>query len=213
MTNLRFIVPQKIKMLSLILLVIGIASAIFGFINNPVRTWGNFLICNYYFISLAIGASFFLAIQSITQSGWSAMFKRVGEAIVSYLPYAAILIIILVLFGGHSIYKWTNINLVKSDALLQHKSAYLNYPFYVIRSLINLGIWIFLTTMLRRFSLNEDKVGGLVNFEKTEFCINDPRGKPRPPVPRQAAGNLRLEIKCNASYKNDYSYHGMDFRI
>ena len=68
MDTTQFIVSQKIKILSLILLTLGIATAIFGFIYNPVRTWGNFLICNYYFISLAIGASFFLAIQSITHS-------------------------------------------------------------------------------------------------------------------------------------------------
>lgn len=169
MENSQFIIPQKIKILSLILFAIGTASAIFGFIYNPLRTWANFLICNYYFISIAIGASFFLAIQSITQSGWSAMFKRVGEAISAYLPFAAILILVLVLFGNHSIYKWTHIDIVNSDNLLLHKSGYLNYPFYLIRAIVFLGVWIFLTSLLRRFSINEDKVGGLVNFEKTEF--------------------------------------------
>jgi dolichol kinase len=55
-----------------------------GAINNvPIHSFRSLKehgqICylnNYYFSLLAIGASFFFAIQYITQSGWSAMFKR-----------------------------------------------------------------------------------------------------------------------------------------
>lgn len=164
-----FTFSSKLKIISLALIIIGIASLTIGFATNPVRTWGNFLINNYFFISLAIGASFFLAIQYITHSGWSSMFKRIPEAISGYLPYAGFLMMILILFGSHSIYHWTHEEAVKHDVLLQHKAGYLNSAFFIIRFLIFIAAWIVLTKLLRRYSIYEDKVGGLTYFLKSEF--------------------------------------------
>ena len=176
MNELQFKVPSKINLLSLVLLLIGIASVVYGFINDPVRTWGNYLICNYYFITLVIGALFFAAIQSITQSGWSAMFKRIPEAIVGYLPVGALLMLIFVFLGSHTIYSWMNESVVKSDVLLQHKAPYLNFTFYVIRAVIFFAAWIFFTLMFRKFSIKEDKLDGdfkdksvMENFNRIEF--------------------------------------------
>lgn len=165
----KFIFSSQLKILSLTLIVIGVISFVIGFYYNPTRAWGNFLINNYFFISLAIGASFFMAIQYITHSGWSSMFKRIPEAISGYLPFAGILMLIFVLFGSHSTYHWTHDEVVQNDALLLHKAPYLNVPFFIIRFVVFIAVWIILTQILRRFSINEDKVGGLEYFHKSEF--------------------------------------------
>jgi len=165
----KFIQSPKLRIISIILIVVGIAAIVFGFLSNPQRTWANVLISNYYFISLAIGATFFIAIQAITQSGWSSMFKRIPEAIGGYLPYAAVLMLLFVLFGAHSVYHWAHEEIVKSDVLLTHKSPYLNMPFFITRFVIFFALWILLTTILRRFSLKEDQYGGIEYFEKSEF--------------------------------------------
>ncbi|HAZ14104.1 MAG: hypothetical protein A2X86_02940 [Bdellovibrionales bacterium GWA2_49_15] len=164
-----FIIPNKTMILSIAFLLVGILASVFGFYQNPERTWGNFLVCNYYFLSLAIGAAFFSAIQNITQSGWSAMFKRVPEAITAYLPYAAVLIILMTIFGSHSLYHWSHESAVQNDLLLQHKAPYLNIPFFIIRTVVFLVSWLLLTFLLRKFSLKEDREGGLENFIKSEF--------------------------------------------
>ncbi len=162
----KFIFSTKLKLISLILILIGIGSFIYGYNNNQDRTWANFLIGNYYFISLVIGASFFAAIQRITQSGWSAMFVRIPEAISNYLPIAIILMLTLIIFGSHHIYHWLNI---KNDELLAHKAPYLNFTFFTVRTIIYLLLWIVLTQILRRFSLKEDMFGGNSYFVKSEF--------------------------------------------
>ena len=95
-----YTVSPKLRIASIILVLIGIAAIIVGFLSNPQRTWANYLINNYYFISLAIGSTFFMAIQYITQSGWSSMFKRIAEAMGSYIPYAAVLLFIFVLLSN-----------------------------------------------------------------------------------------------------------------
>ena len=176
MSELQFKVPSKINILAIVLLLIGIISGIYGFISDPVRTWANYLICNYYFIALVIGVTFFAAIQSITQSGWSAMFKRIPEAIGGYLPVAAVLMLIFVLFGSHTIYKWMHTDIVKEDELMQHKSLYLNFTFYAIRSFVFFALWILFTKLFRKLSIKEDNLSGtdsdssiMNNFNKIEF--------------------------------------------
>ncbi len=146
----------------------GAVTFAFGFLTRPEQTWANYLLNNYYFLALAIGASFFMALQYITQSGWSAGFKRVPEAMASYIPFAAVFFILLY-FGMHSLYHWSHAEAVEQDVLLQHKSPFLNIPFFFIRLLIYFTCWIIMTRYLRRLSLKEDLEGGLKYFHKSEF--------------------------------------------
>lgn len=150
-----------------VLIAIGIAAFIIGFINNPDRAWANFLLNNVYFVSLSAGAVLFLALQRVTQSGWSAGFLRVPESMGMYLPVAAVFFVIMI-FGMHSLYHWSHADAVAHDPLLQHKSPYLNVPFWVGRMLVFFGLWILLASMLRKFSLREDEEGGLEIFRKAE---------------------------------------------
>lgn len=164
----RFVISNKFKMLTYALMAVGVLSFALGFIFDAERAWANYLLTNYYFVSLAIGAAFFGAIQYITQSGWSAMFKRVPEAMVAYLPFAAVFFL-LMYFGMHSIFEWTHQEVVQHDHLLQYKSPYLNETFFFIRVVVFFGAWIIMSTVLRKFSLKEDEVGGMQYFEKSEL--------------------------------------------
>jgi hypothetical protein len=151
----------------------GIIVFLIGLRTEPEVTWGSFLLANYYFLSLSIGAAFFLAIQSITQSGWASAFKRVPEAMTAFIPVAGTLFL-LIFFGIHSIYKWSVPENVSEDALLQYKSPYLNMPFFFLRMIVFFLLWTFLTTMLRKYSVEEDRFspgdsqGILALFRKSE---------------------------------------------
>ena len=83
-------IPTAFRIITIILICIGAGTFLFGILSDSVRTWANYLIVNYYFLSLSLGAAFFLALQSITQSGWSVGFKRVPEAMMAYIPVAAV---------------------------------------------------------------------------------------------------------------------------
>ena len=65
---------------------VGLAIIAYSFAVDPARAWANLLLNNYLFLSISIGASFFIAIQYISQSGWAVMFKRVPEALMAYIP-------------------------------------------------------------------------------------------------------------------------------
>ena len=150
------------------LMAVGIIGLVYGFLTDIPRTWANVLMNNYYFLSLAVGAAFFFSLQYITQSGWSAMFRRIPEAVMAYIPYASI-IMLLLFFGLHDIYHWSHPDLVANDEMLAHKAPYLNVPFFMIRIVIFCGSWVLLTRYLRKLSLQEDNLAGVAMFEKMEF--------------------------------------------
>ncbi len=159
----------KFKIAMIILIVIGLISITVGFLNeDSKRAWANLLLNNYYFMSVAIGATFWLAIQYITQSGWSAAYIRVPMAMSNYFIVSMILFAIMFL-GIHDLYHWTHADAVAHDPILQHKAPYLNVTFFAIRYVVFFALWIYLTYRLKKLSLNEDKIGGLSNFFKLEM--------------------------------------------
>ena len=164
----KFSFPSKLRISAFALVAIGVIAFIWGFISNPDKSWANLLLNNFYFVSIAVGASFFLSLQYIAQAGWSSGFKRVSEAVVAYLPIGGILFLVLIFGLGH-IYHWAHVGAADHDELLAHKSAFLNVPFFSIRMLLYFTLWIFMARYLRKLSLKEDVEGGLTWFEKSEF--------------------------------------------
>ena len=164
----KYSVSPKLKYVAIILVFIGVVTLSFGFYFKPEKTWANLLLNNYYFISIAIGATFFYAIQYITQSGWSAQFQRIPLALGSYIPIAGILILFL-FFGMNSIYHWSLPDAAVHDAIIEHKSPYLNIPFFFIRIIIFFSLWVFMIKLLLRTSIKEDQIGGMKYFIKSEL--------------------------------------------
>jgi hypothetical protein len=163
-------VSGTFRIITLTLIIIGAGTLLFGLISDPKRTWANYLIVNYYFLSLALGGAFFLVIQSITKSGWSAAFRRIPEAMMAYIPFAAVFFLLL-WFGIHNLYHWSDSDAVANDTLLQHKSVFLNVPFFFLRMIICFTLWIILTRLLRKNSLLEDLAGPetiMAVFSKSE---------------------------------------------
>jgi len=163
----RLIVQKNFKYLMFGFMGIGIISLGAGFLTDPHRAWANYLLNNYYFVSLAIGAAFFGAIQYITQSGWSSAFKRIPEAMASYVPVAAVFFLMMY-FGMHSIFHWSEAGITETDKLLAHKAPYLNIPFFFIRIVLFFGLWTLMIKLLRRMSLKEDEEGGMEYFYQSE---------------------------------------------
>jgi hypothetical protein len=166
-------VSRNFKIVTLIMVCLGILAFISGLIVQPQITWANYLIVNYYFLSLAMGALFFFVIQNITQSGWSSAFQRVSEAMMSYIPFAAVFFL-LFFFGMKDVYHWTHTEDVAKDPLLLHKSVFLNTPFFIIRMIIYFSLWILFSLKLRNISLKtdlldpSDEKGIMKLFSKTE---------------------------------------------
>jgi hypothetical protein len=162
-----FNIPEKAKLTGWILIGVGVIALVTGFITDPLRMWTGILLNNFYFLSLSLGAVFFITLQYVTDSEWSAMFKRIPGAMALFVPVA--FIVMIALAGGLSgIYEWAEPDITRRDALIAHKSPYLNIPFFYLRMLAIFGAWMALIAILRRFSLMEDAEGGLKWFRKSK---------------------------------------------
>ncbi len=168
-TDKKLTISKTFNYITFVLMGIGLITIILGFISNPVKTWANYLMNNYYFLSLAIGATFFAALQYITQSGWSSGFIRVPQAIGSIIPVMAVLMLPIILFGLPEIYHWAHHGAAEHDPIIAHKTPYLNIPFFIFRFVLYFALWILLTQYLRRLSLKEDLSDGMTYFHKSEF--------------------------------------------
>jgi hypothetical protein len=165
----RYKLSRSLTLITFVLIGIGLIAFIYGFFSNPVKTWANLLMNNYYFLSVVIGATFFAALQSITQSGWSSGFLRIPQAMSNMIPVIGILMLPILIFGMDSLYHWAHEGAAEHDPIIAHKMPYLNLPFFIIRYVVFFVVWILLTQYIRRLSLKEDREGTLTYFKKIEF--------------------------------------------
>ena len=146
-------------------MVIGIlclALTWFGDDGFHTRFWSNFLHNSVFFTGIALMAGFFMCVSITAWAGWYVVFKRVWESISLFLLVGIVLMGILgfaTFFDLHHLYHWNDEASVASDPILQGKAGFLNKYFYLIGSLILLGIWYFIVTRIRSLSLSEERHG------------------------------------------------------
>src|SRR4051812_43180758 len=99
--------------------------------GNPKQFFFSWLVAFLFFLTLTLGALFFVLIQYASQGGWSVVLRRIGETIFAILPVMAVLFLPLLL-GLSDLYPWTVPGAADHDALLRWKAPYLNVPFFVI---------------------------------------------------------------------------------
>ncbi len=138
--------------------VLGVVGcAIFGF-GNPKQFFFSWLVAFLFFLSLALGALFFVLIQYAAQGGWGIVVRRIGETVFAVLPLMALLFV-PILFGLHELYEWSHAEALEHDALLRWKSPYLNVPFFLIRAAIFFGAWSLIAWWYYRGSSGQDATG------------------------------------------------------
>jgi hypothetical protein len=116
-------------------------------------------------MGLAVIGLFFVAIQYVSQAGWSAAIIRVPMAFPSFLPIALVVLVGTFLLGGHDIFHWTHEGLYDKsspeyDSILDGKKAYLNTPFFLARMVVFVGLWMLFARLIRKNSLAEDSNPG-----------------------------------------------------
>lgn len=170
------------KRITLGLVGLGVLSIVYAVLMHipGQRIWANLLVNSYFFVGIALMGTVWMAIQYVSEAGWSSGFKRVPEAIAQFL-FVGGPILMLVLIGGshslgfHHIFHWmdpelTNPESAHFDSIIAGKTAYLNEPFFYARSLVYLAGWIAFTWYFRKMSLKEDIEGG-VSIHKKSYGV------------------------------------------
>src|SRR5690606_28909928 len=116
----QFDFSGKPKTWSLIAILIGVIAIVYGFMfNGSERTFANLLLMSYYLTCVYAAGTCFLAIQYVTQSGWSAGMIRVPQACSRLLPIASLILLGVCVAGlfSHNLYHhWNGEGLVDPES-------------------------------------------------------------------------------------------------
>ncbi|WP_081909492.1 hypothetical protein [Aureispira sp. CCB-QB1] len=178
--NETFVFDGKTKLFTIVLMVIGAVCLGWSYISGPedmhhMRFWTNYLHNSVFFTGIAFTAVLFLAAHALAWGGWVAMFKRIPEAIMSFLWVGAILFLILGIAiymhanGTELLYLWNNqdylnVESANFDPLAFHKSAFVNPIAYLLTVVVVLA-WTFFAVMFRKISINEDSTPYVVTTD------------------------------------------------
>ena len=139
-----------------VLALLGAVAFVVGVYTTPGRAWHNLLLHNFYFLSLSMMGAVFIAVQYLAKAGWPTVIRRVPEAMVAYLPAGGALMILLA-FGVPSIYHWAHVE--PGDTVLEAKASFLNPTGFLVRTVVVLGLWLWLARRLVRYSRQQDATG------------------------------------------------------
>ncbi len=163
--------------IALIGLILGLAGIFFQDVS-AYRIWGTILTTNIYFVLIAFAGMFLMALQYVTNAGWSAGFRRIFEAMGSYLYVGLIFTALILFFGLDAIYHhWSDPALLdpdspKYDPIIVGKSTWLNAPFFYIRFFLVAVAILPFVYLFRKWSLKEDEIGGFTMHKKIRRYSN-----------------------------------------
>ena len=130
--------------------------------GHHMRFWTNLLHNSVFFIGISFMACFAYAAFTTAYAGWFVQFKRVWESFGMFLLPGLFLMGIIIVglwTGAHHMYHWNDADAVATDAILQHKSAFLNPTWYTGATIGFMGLWYFFISRIRSISIDEDKNG------------------------------------------------------
>jgi len=138
----------------------GVAASVAAYAADVPRFFASWLVSFAFFVSIALGALFFVMVQHLTGAAWSVTLRRLMENCAGILP-ASILLFVPVVLGLNDLYKWSNAAAVSADPILLGKSAYLNPSFFLLRSALYFVIWGLWAWKLRSISAKQDRTGSI----------------------------------------------------
>jgi hypothetical protein len=155
--EVRYRLPASIGILFGVLAVLGGVALAVGLTQTPQRIWPNILLVSYYLAGLGLGALLFVALLYLTGARWSLPLRRIPEAMTAILPWAA-LGLLAVFLCRPSLYSWTQGESHGAYESPLHQ-LWLKRPFFLVRALIYLLLWVLFAMAIVRNSRQQDRDG------------------------------------------------------
>lgn len=147
-----------------IALVISVIIAVAGLFGTTAKgAFKSWMVAFLYVLSICLGALFFTMIQHAVRAGWSVTVRRIAESIAANLLWLWVLflpVFILVLIDrGGVLFPWLKPEYMATDAIIQHKMAYLNKGFFLLRAVFFFAVWAGFAWFFWSSSVRQDESG------------------------------------------------------
>ena len=137
--------------------LVALALSIAGAMIDPHQFSFSWLFAFAFYFTLCAGCLFWTIVHHATDAEWSVVVRRQLENIAS-LAVVLALFFVPILVLRHHLYDWTNIP-PGHDPALDSKRPYLNWNFFLARTIFYFGFFILASFLLRRLSILQDKDG------------------------------------------------------
>ncbi len=127
--------------------------------DGMARFMQSWLVAYAFWLSITLGALFFVTLQHLTRAGWSVVIRRVAEGMSMNVFLMLVLFLPILLAGMPTLYDWARPGIAETDFLIKHKEPYLNLPFFALRWVIYFFLWIVYTLYFFRGSRRQDATG------------------------------------------------------
>lgn len=145
---------------SLLVGIAAVALCVLGAFFNAEQFFRSYLLAYVFWVGIALGCFAILMLQHMSGGAWGLVIRRVLESATRTFPLLAVLFIPIAI-GVRSIYIWAGPHAGEGNEALQHaldhKAPYLNVPFFVGRAVFYFSIWILLSYLLNKWSLEQDR--------------------------------------------------------
>jgi hypothetical protein len=147
---------NRFQAIGLIIGLIGLALCAVGAFVSTAQFFISYLFGYLFWLGLALGCFGVAMIHYLTGGRWGNETRRFLEAGFMTLPLMALLFVPL-FFGLGYLYPWAQPALVASNKVLQNRAPYYTFPMFTVRVVFVFVIWIVMTRLLRKWSLEQDQ--------------------------------------------------------
>jgi hypothetical protein len=153
--NLVYNLPRWLLGLFAGLAVLGGATFVAGLAGDAQRAWANVLLASNYLIGVSLGSLVLLALLYVSGARWSVPIQRLPEALAVALPVGAVGLA-AVLFFQPSLYAWPT-HAGSEGHTSPLRSLWLDRPFFLLRALAYLIVWMIFALFIVRNSRLQDR--------------------------------------------------------
>lgn len=123
-------------------------------------SWAHpYLVNAMFFLSITLGALFFVIIHHLTRAGWSTSLRRLAEGTsLNFFLLALLFIPLVIRPGADLLYQWLHVA-PGEDELIDAKSWWLTYEMFTGRMVLYFVIWGGLALTFHRLSVRQDETG------------------------------------------------------
>ncbi|MBP7569469.1 MAG: hypothetical protein KBA95_05360 [Acidobacteria bacterium] len=156
----RLAPPRQVLVSSLAAVLAGSAALAWAFARGEAQlAWSAYLIGAFFALGLGAFAVAWLSMLYLAGADWSVTMRRIPEAMTAWLIPGGLLTMAVAL-GAHSLYHWSHADAVANDALLLHKSPFLNATAFTVLLGASLLLWAAFGARMVGASLRQDREGG-----------------------------------------------------
>jgi len=131
---------RPVRRIALGVALVATALLVLGALQDRTQFHRSYLLAYLWVLAFPLGSLALLMLHQLSGGAWGRSLRPCLECAARTLPLLAIGFVPIAL-GLHEVYEWTHADVVAHDALLQHKSKYLNVPFFLGRAAFYFALW------------------------------------------------------------------------